>query len=143
VQLLLAHPDVRVNQADTYGRTPLTMSMSGSSDGHASHQSPLCCLVLLLASRRVPSKVIEETVRYLKQLRFHPQRGPDVRQALSVLKAELAGTRRWCAYCYAVKLDGKTFSVCARCQQVGYCSPEHQKAHWKATHKHQCPATPL
>jgi hypothetical protein len=138
VQLLLAHPYVNVNTADKDGHTPLTMSIFEC----ASRQSPLRCLVILLASRRVPSKVIEEAVQYIKKFQAHPKYGPDVRLALPVLKAELAGTRRWCAHCYAVKLDGKAFSVCARCQQVGYCSPEHQKAHWKAAHKHECTAAP-
>ena len=107
-------------------------------------QSTLRCLVIVLASLRVPSKVIEKTVQFIKEIQSDPQfqGGPDVCLALPVLEAELRGKRRWCAHCYAVKPDGKTFSVCARCQQVGYCSPEHQKAHWKAAHKHQCTAAP-
>ncbi|XP_052873351.1 uncharacterized protein LOC128278659 [Anopheles cruzii] len=27
---------------------------------------------------------------------------------------------------------------CAGCQQVYYCSPEHQKKHWRAKHKQEC-----
>ena len=79
---------------------------------------------------------------FIKKCQSHPTFGADLRLALPVLEAELAGKRRWCAYCYVVKPDGKAFKTCSRCLQVGYCSPEHQKAHWKATHKHECAATP-
>jgi hypothetical protein len=137
VQLLLAHPNINVNMASKDGLTPL----SASTVRCASRESPLRCLVLLLASHRVARKCIEETVKVINKCQNDPTLGGDARLALPVLEAELRGKRRWCAYCYAVKEKG-TFSVCARCQQVGYCSPEHQKAHWKAAHKHQCTAAP-
>ena len=126
-----------VNMATKDGGTPLTLSIVGCT----SRESPLRCLVILLASRRVSRQCIEGTILIIKKHQNHPEIGTGLRLALPVLEAELRGKRRWCAYCYAVKEKG-TFSVCARCQQVGYCSPEHQKAHWKAVHKHQCAAAP-
>ena len=39
-----------------------------------------------------------------------------------------------CAHCKCI-CQAK---MCGRCGQVGYCSPECQKAHWKDCHKHAC-----
>ncbi|CCM00254.1 uncharacterized protein FIBRA_02283 [Fibroporia radiculosa] len=34
--------------------------------------------------------------------------------------------------------DAKALKVCSGCKQIMYCSPQHQKAHWKTVHKNQC-----
>ncbi|KAL0954366.1 hypothetical protein HGRIS_003357 [Hohenbuehelia grisea] len=41
-----------------------------------------------------------------------------------------------CASCG--KPGGNELKTCSGCRQIFYCSPEHQKEHWKASHKEQC-----
>jgi len=44
-----------------------------------------------------------------------------------------------CEACGArCKPEGPVFSVCGRCHQAVYCSPECQKRHWKPVHKAAC-----
>ena len=43
-----------------------------------------------------------------------------------------------CAYCGAKCRITLSFQVCSRCRGPHYCSPACQKAHWKASHKHDC-----
>jgi hypothetical protein len=42
-----------------------------------------------------------------------------------------------CAYCLYSKSHG-ALSLCSQCRLVSYCCKEHQKAHWKASHKQTC-----
>jgi MYND finger len=42
-----------------------------------------------------------------------------------------------CAACGAARA-ARPLQACTRCGLVWYCSPECQKAHWKAAHKAQC-----
>jgi TPR repeat protein len=44
---------------------------------------------------------------------------------------------RKCAYCGMIGLRQDGLKVCAACKTTAYCSPEHQRAHWK-THKPEC-----
>jgi len=32
----------------------------------------------------------------------------------------------------------ENLKLCSGCKQIRYCSPEHQKTHWKSIHKNQC-----
>ncbi|EAU85675.2 hypothetical protein CC1G_10947 [Coprinopsis cinerea okayama7 len=41
-----------------------------------------------------------------------------------------------CAHCG--KPGDEALKQCGGCRQVLYCSPEHQKFHWRAMHKNQC-----
>ncbi|KAG0701206.1 hypothetical protein DFH29DRAFT_876028 [Suillus ampliporus] len=41
-----------------------------------------------------------------------------------------------CAACG--KPGGQDLKTCSGCRAILYCSPEHQKAHWKDVHKKQC-----
>ncbi|KAF9524876.1 hypothetical protein CPB83DRAFT_897543 [Crepidotus variabilis] len=43
-----------------------------------------------------------------------------------------------CASCGKPATKNSDFKKCSGCRQVMYCSPEHQKAHWKAGHKRHC-----
>jgi hypothetical protein len=44
---------------------------------------------------------------------------------------------KYCAYCLYSKSHG-VLSICSQCRLVSYCCKEHQKAHWKASHKKIC-----
>ncbi|KAJ3493076.1 hypothetical protein NLJ89_g11097 [Agrocybe chaxingu] len=43
-----------------------------------------------------------------------------------------------CASCGKPAAPDVQLKQCSGCRQVLYCSPEHQKAHWKTLHKKQC-----
>ena len=47
-----------------------------------------------------------------------------------------------CGLCGQVPEEGKTFSHCARCKVVAYCSRACQVNHWKGGHKKECCAPP-
>ena len=47
---------------------------------------------------------------------------------------------RKCASCGAMKSEAVPLKVCARCKHVWYCTPECQRADWKAGHKLACKA---
>lgn len=48
---------------------------------------------------------------------------------------------RHCAYCSVAESDEVPLKQCTRCKHACYCSPEHQKEHWKAGHKQECVRT--
>ncbi|KAL7413030.1 hypothetical protein BDY24DRAFT_390400 [Mrakia frigida] len=37
-----------------------------------------------------------------------------------------------------VRKEARELMLCSKCRSVRYCSPRHQRAHWKVAHKHQC-----
>jgi TPR repeat protein len=47
------------------------------------------------------------------------------------------GFGRKCGHCGTIGLEQDGLRYCAGCKKVAYCSPEHQRAHWK-THKPLC-----
>ncbi len=47
-----------------------------------------------------------------------------------------------CGLCGQVPEEGQTFSHCARCKVVAYCSRACQVNHWKGGHKKECCAPP-
>lgn len=52
-------------------------------------------------------------------------------------RAEL---RRTCANCGVVaSVDEPPCQICGGCQRVSYCSKACQKAHWRSTHRRECP----
>lgn len=122
VELLLKHPDIDVNWQ-------LAESIMRSDK----LTSKLLHVVLLLASRRIYTDVIATSIRNIGQQAF----GNEWQSICQLIKSETKGHRRWCAHCYDVTAELKPFSLCGGCQQVGYCSIDHQRAHW-ATHKQVC-----
>jgi TPR repeat protein len=46
---------------------------------------------------------------------------------------------RKCAQCGKIGLKQDGLKYCGGCKTTAYCSPEHQRAHWK-THKPECRA---
>ena len=71
--------------------------------------------------------------------------GPSIPPALGAhrkwaeghLKLQLGA--KACAGC-GVEEDVAKLSTCARCKSVHYCCKQHQKAHWRSTHKTECEA---
>eukprot|EP00947_MAST-08B_sp_MAST-8B-sp1_P000296 g296.t1 len=120
-------------------------------------------LVLLLASRRVNRRQLDHVLQKVKgcmpteadiaaaeaagQLLHPTERAAQL--MYPILDAESRGKRRWCAWCFQVKVDEcaydrevlklRGFSTCARCSEVGYCSAECQGKHWRRAHKKRCP----
>ena len=47
-----------------------------------------------------------------------------------------------CAACTKQERVRGDFQVCSKCREVRYCSPECQRAHWKAGHKSTCAPKP-
>jgi len=43
-----------------------------------------------------------------------------------------------CASCGKPAAPDVQLKTCSGCRMVLYCSPEHQKAHWKASHRNKC-----
>jgi len=63
-------------------------------------------------------------------------------QALQMAYPHLqrAELRRTCANCEVVaSVDASPYQICAGCQRVSYCSKACQKAHWRSTHRRECP----
>ena len=63
-------------------------------------------------------------------------------QALQMAYPHLqrAELRRTCANCKVVaSVDASPYQICAGCQRVSYCSKACQKAHWRSTHRRECP----
>ena len=52
------------------------------------------------------------------------------------------GATGGCGLCGQVPEEGETFSHCARCKVVAYCSRACQVNHWKGGHKKECCAPP-
>ncbi|KAJ7627173.1 hypothetical protein FB45DRAFT_868416 [Roridomyces roridus] len=58
---------------------------------------------------------------------------------LALLSTETTVTPFWCDNIECRRLDTEhTFKICRGCQVVYYCSPECQKADWKAGHRSVC-----
>ena len=65
---------------------------------------------------------------------------------ICLLERKLALLTAVCAECGSHELhqsqqdesQAKKLSLCGNCECTYYCCPEHQRTHWKASHKHEC-----
>ena len=163
VELLLADDRVDVSLASATGQTPLVsacmqLMFSMHQVGAPGGSDPARTLVIMLKSRRLPKRNVEETITFMGDS-MPTQRQIDAAAAggrpldsqqktclivLPVLLAHLKGEFRWCAHCLKLTPD-VDLHQCGGCNQVGYCdeAPPGQKkpchkAHWKAGHKQEC-----
>ena len=75
-----------------------------------------------------------------------PASEPELVACISLLERKLALLTAVCAECGSHELQlsqqdesqTKRLSLCANCECTYYCCPEHQRTHWKASHKHAC-----
>ena len=75
-----------------------------------------------------------------------PKSEPEPVACICLLERKLALLTAVCAECGSHELQqsqqdksqAKRLSLCANCECTYYCCPEHQRTHWKASHKHEC-----
>ena len=77
---------------------------------------------------------IELAYKYCKAA--ERQGDPCAHTLLPKIKASLQP--RACIACATVEQTVGTYQKCAGCRMVRYCGAECQRAHWKATHTHEC-----
>lgn len=75
-----------------------------------------------------------------------PASEPEPVACICLLERKLALLTAVCAECGSHELhqsqqdesQAKKLSLCGNCECTYYCCPEHQRTHWKASHKHEC-----
>ena len=75
-----------------------------------------------------------------------PASEPEPVACICLLERKLHLLTALCAECGSHELQmsqqdesqSKRLSLCANCECTYYCCPEHQRTHWKASHKHEC-----
>jgi len=129
--LLLKVPGILVDQY-TVDMTPLAARMLNIS------YPRLTCFGRLLASGLLSNKVIAANRKWLQRRKKNSTQDPQsfviINHALQAVEQVKLGKKPWCATCYEVRPNLLT---CSRCKKTHYCSPSHQKSHWKL-HKKDC-----
>ena len=153
VEALLAAPGIIVNRVNDPGVNALlgacghvmdSLRQVGSGDSTRT-------FVRLLASRRVSSQTLAQTIRKLQQFWLSntqvaefeecgqtlTKEEESARLLLPALRAQSSGERRWCGWGGALTPD-RNLPMCTRCREYGYCCDEDgesngvcQKKHWK------------
>lgn len=91
---------------------------------------------ILIRDEGIYVKFITPTAEFLKiQNEERGRVGVQIRQRERERAA--GGLGAACDNCSHYERNGEKFRRCGRCRRALYCSPECQKAHWKA-HKHEC-----
>ena len=149
LELLLADERIDVCRTNTAGETPLAhacfqLRNSIGQVGAPDSINPARCFVRILQSRRVTDQCLRDTIAGWKPFvptdqccceRLSPEQ-QTAQLVIPVLEAQLAGERRWCAYCLTLTPD-KDIDLCSQCHQVGYCRPLNKMQLRRMPHEEQ------